>query len=153
MNRRTGKVIWELGGKHSTFKLRAAPGQELDRAGAIFAYQHDPEALGHGVYTLFDDEAYLSSALLAQSRAVVIRLDLAARTATLIRSDNQPAGLLSRAQGNAQTTRNGEVFVGWGTLPYISEFSPSGRLLFNAKLPPHVGSYRAYRLPWHPASH
>ena len=151
VSRRTGSVIWQLGGKHSTFKLRAAPGQKLDSAGAIFAYQHDPEALGHGLYTLFDDEADLSTTLLAHSRAVVIRLDLAKRTATLIRSDDQPAGLLSRAQGNAQTTRNGDLFVGWGTLPYISEFSPSGKLVFNARLPLHVGSYRAYRLPWHPA--
>jgi len=103
------------------------------------------------LYTLFDDEADLSTTLLAHSRAVVIRLDLAKRTATLIRSDFQPAGLLSRAQGNAQTTRNGDLFVGWGTLPYISEFSPSGKLVFNARLPLHVGSYRAYRLRWHPA--
>ena len=152
VSRHRGNVIWELGGKNSTFKLRAATGQELNKAGAIFAYQHDPEALGQGLYTLFDDEAYLSTALLPHSRAVVIRLDLGRRTATLIRSDDQPAGLLSRAQGNAQTTANGDLFVGWGTLPYVSEFSPSGRLLFNATLPAHVGSYRAYRLPWHPAS-
>jgi hypothetical protein len=151
VDRHTGAVIWELGGKHSTFKLRAAAGQRLNSAGAIFAYQHDPEALGHGLYTIFDDEADLSTALLPRSRAVVIRIDLADRTATLIRSDDQPAGLLSRAQGNAQTTGNGDLFVGWGTLPYVSEFSPSGRLLFNATLPAHVGSYRAYRLPWHPA--
>ena len=36
-------------------------------------------------------------------------------------------------------------------LPYISEFSPSGQLLFNAELPAGLTSYRAYRLPWHPA--
>jgi hypothetical protein len=39
---RTGNIIWVLGGKHSTFKLKAAPGQVLDSAGEIFAYQHDP---------------------------------------------------------------------------------------------------------------
>jgi hypothetical protein len=44
------------------------------------------------------------------------------------------------------------LFVGWGALPYISEFSPSGHLLFNAELPAGVSTYRAYRLPWHPAS-
>jgi Arylsulfotransferase (ASST) len=27
---RTGNIIWVLGGKHSTFKLKAAPGQVLD---------------------------------------------------------------------------------------------------------------------------
>jgi hypothetical protein len=39
----------------------------------------------------------------------------------------------------------------WGSLPYISEFSSSGRLLFSAELPAGVSSYRAYPLPWHPA--
>ena len=53
---------------------------------------------------------------------------------------------------NAQTTRNGDLFVGWGSLPYISEFSPSGKLVFNAEFPAGVSTYRAYRLPWHPAS-
>jgi hypothetical protein len=150
VSRRTGKIIWELGGKQSTFTLRAAPGQVLDRAGEIFAFQHDPEALGNGVYTFFDDEAAGTRALLQHSRAVTVKLDLATRVATLIRSVNQPEGLLARAQGNAQTTRNGDMFVDWGVLPYISEFSPSGRLLLNVELPLGVSSYRAYRLPWHP---
>jgi hypothetical protein len=114
ISRQTGKVIWQLGGKRSTFRLKAAHGQKLNSAGAIFAYQHDPEALGHGLYTLFDNEAGPSTALLAQSRAVMIRIGRADRTATLIRSYDQPAGLLSRAQGNAQTTRDGDLFVGWG---------------------------------------
>jgi hypothetical protein len=35
---------------------------------------------------------------------------------------------------------------------YAPDFheSPSGKLLFNAKLPDGVGTYRAYRLPWNP---
>ena len=39
-----------------------------------------------------------------------------------------------------------------GALPCISEFSPSGQLLFNAKLPAGVSTYRADRLPWQPVS-
>jgi hypothetical protein len=54
--------------------------------------------------------------------------------------------------GSAQTTRNGDLFVSWGGLSYFSEFSPSGKLLFNAKLPDGVSTYRAYRLPWNPGS-
>jgi hypothetical protein len=57
VNLRTGAMMWQLGGKHSTFALKAAPGQKLDRAGEIFAFQHDPEALGGNVYTVFDDES------------------------------------------------------------------------------------------------
>lgn len=76
------------------------------------------------------------------------QLDFRTRTATLVASDDQPAGLVASSQGDAQTTSNGDLFVGWGILPYFSEFRPSGRLLFNAELPTGVNSYRAYRLPW-----
>jgi hypothetical protein len=150
VNLRTGAMMWQLGGKHSTFALRAAPGQSLDSAGEIFAFQHDPEALGGNVYTIFDDESDVLTALYSASRAVTVRLDPATRTATLVKSVNQPEGLTAGATGSAQTTRNGDLFVSWGGLSYFSEFSPSGRLLFNAKLPDGVTTYRAYRLPWNP---
>ena len=61
--------------------------------------------------------------------------DLATGTATLIKSVNQPEGLTAGATGSAQTTKNGDLFVSWGGLSYFSEFSPSGKLLFNAKYP------------------
>jgi len=149
---RTGKIIWVLGGKHSTFRLKAGPGQSLDKAGKIFAYQHDPEAIGHNEYTLFDDESGGGNWLLRYSRVVTVRLNLAAKVATLVKSVRQPEGLLATEQGNAQTTRNGDLFVGWGDTAFISEFSPTGQLLFNAQLPGVDITYRAYRLPWHPAS-
>ncbi len=152
VNLRTGAVMWQLGGKHSTFAVKAAPGQNLDSAGEIFAFQHDPEALGGNVYSVFDDESDGPSTLYSPSRAVTVRLDPAAGTATLIKSVNQPEGLTAGATGSAQTTRNGDLFVSWGGLSYFSEFSPSGKLLFNAKLPDGVGTYRAYRLPWNPGS-
>jgi Arylsulfotransferase (ASST) len=57
VNRHTGQIMWQLGGRHSSFTLSAAPGQVLDRDGKIFAWQHDPEAIGGGTYTFFDDES------------------------------------------------------------------------------------------------
>ena len=149
VDRRTGRVMWQLGGKHSSFALRAAPGQALDRDGEIFAWQHDPEAIGAGGYTFFDDES--GGNLLGYSRVVTVRLDLSTRVATLVRSDDQPEGQVAQLMGNAQTTPGGDLFVGWGSLPYLSEFSPSGKLLFNAELPAGVSAYRAYLLPWGPA--
>jgi len=146
---RTGAISWELGGKQSSFTLRAAPGRTLDSANEIFAWQHDPEAIGHGEYTFFDNESS-GTPLLPYSRAVTVRLNPPANTATLVHSDNQPEDLPAASQGNAQTTRNGDLFVGWGALPYFSEFSPSGQLEFNAEFPAGVNTYRAYRLPWFP---
>jgi len=152
VNRHTGNIIWVLGGKHSTFTIKAAPGQVLDRAGEIFAYQHDPEAIGNDEYTVFDDESGGGAGLLPFSRVVTVRLDPATKVATLVKSARQPEGLLATEEGNAQTTRNGDLFVGWGDASYISEFSPAGHLLFNAQLPGVDITYRAYRLPWHPAT-
>ncbi|MFI5067178.1 MAG: arylsulfotransferase family protein [Streptosporangiales bacterium] len=147
VNRHTGAIAWELGGKQSSFRLRAAPGQVLDSAGEIFAWQHDPEALGHGRYTFFDNESS-GTPLLPYSRAVTVRLNLRDRVATLVASDAQPERLSAASQGNVQTTRNGDLFIGWGALPYFSEFSPSGQPEFNAEFPAGVNTYRAYRLPW-----
>jgi Arylsulfotransferase (ASST) len=147
----TGKIIWQLGGKDSSFKLRAAPGQSLDKAGEIFAWQHDPEALGDDEYTVFDDESSGGTPENAVSRVVTVRLDPRTHVATLIRSVDQPEGLVATSQGNGQTTASGDLVVGWGALPYFSEFSASGKLLYNAEFPPGVNTYRAYQFPWPPS--
>jgi Arylsulfotransferase (ASST) len=147
VDRFNGNVIWQLGGKDSSFTLAAAPGQVLDNAGELFAWQHDPEALGHDVYTIFDNEASFSSQL-PYSRAITVKLDEKAHVATLVGSANQPQGLSAPSQGNAQTTGEGNLFVGWGALPYFSEFDRSGQLILNAEFPAGVNSYRAYLLPW-----
>jgi Arylsulfotransferase (ASST) len=146
VNRRTGNINWELGGKQSSFTEQAAPGQVLDSAGEIFAWQHDPEQVGPNTFTFFDNDA--APAELPYSRSVTVVLNDRAKTATLVASNNQPEGLSAGSQGDAQTTRNGDQFIGWGALPYFSEFSPSGQLLFNAEFPAGVNTYRAYRLPW-----
>jgi Arylsulfotransferase (ASST) len=149
VNRFTGQIIWQLGGKDSSFRLQAAPGQSLDDAGEIFAWQHDPEALGDDRYTFFDNES-AGTPEFAVSRAVTVKLDPRNRVATLVASDDQPEGLVAASQGNAQTTGNGDLFVGWGALPYLSEFAPSGQLLWGAQFPTGVNTYRAYLLPWQP---
>ncbi len=149
VNPRTGNILWQLGGKDSSFTLQAAPGQTLDSAGELFAWQHDPEALGNGVYTFFDNESS-GTPLLPYSRAIMVRLNPWTHVATLLASDDQPEGLSAASQGNAQTTADGDLFVGWGALPYFSEFDPRGNLLFNAEFPAGVNTYRAYLSPWNP---
>jgi len=155
---RTGKIEWQLGGKDSSFTLKAARGQVLDNAGKIFAWQHDPEGHGNGIYTFFDNDAAGTANTgtstlvdLPYSRAITVKLNFRTHVATLIKSDNQPEGLSAPSQGNAQLLSDGNLFVGWGALPYFSEFSPSGKLIFNAEFPAGVNTYRAYRLPWNPA--
>ena len=68
--------------------------------------------------------------------------------ATLVREYTHPEKPLSTSQGNLQVLPNGNVFVGWGSEPFVSEFSHDGELLFDARIPPDNDSYRAYRFPW-----
>jgi hypothetical protein len=155
VSRTNGSILWQLGGKASSFKLEAAPGQELNDAGDITAWQHDPEPLGNGYYSLFDNESAGAAntgvgavSELPYSRIVVVRLDVRDHTATLVRADNQPAGLIASSQGNAQVERTGQTFVGWGSLPYLSEFDRNGAVVFSAEFPAGVNTYRAYRFTW-----
>jgi hypothetical protein len=150
VSRHSSQVQWVLGGKDSSFKLQAAPGQTLDNAGEIFAWQHDPEALGNDNYSFFDDEATVGAPELSYSRAVYVHLNQWTKVATLYASDNQAEGLSATSQGNAQTANDGDLIVGWGALPYFSAFDPHGNLVFNAEFPTGVNTYRAYLLPWNP---
>ena len=161
VDRHSGDIIWQLGGKASrnNFNIQAAPGQVLNKAGLITAWQHDFEAQGNGIYTFFDNESagvantgVDATAQFGVSRAVTVKLDQRTHTATLINSFDQPEGLTAPSQGNSQRTAAGNTVVGWGSLPYFSEFAPNGQLLYNAQFPAGVNSYRAYLLPWNPGS-
>ncbi len=152
---RSGKILWQLGGKDSSFTLKAAPGQSLNNAGDIFAWQHDPEPLGDNDLLVLRQRGRgpvqpRNRRLLAVplSRVVKVKIDFRNRTATLVQSYDQPEGLQAPSQGDGQPLPGGGVFVGWGSLPYISEFSDGGKLLFNAQFPTGVNTYRAYLLPW-----
>ena len=48
VDRHSGEVIWQLGGKASDFTLGP---------GVAFAWQHDPLPAGHDTIRLFDNEA------------------------------------------------------------------------------------------------
>ncbi len=134
----TGQVRWQLGGKRSSFALGA---------GVRTAWQHDARRQADGTITFFDNGA--TPAVHPQSRAIDVRLDQAAKTASLVREAAHPGkALVAGSQGNLQALPNGDWMVGWGEVPYFSEFSPAGALLFDAHLPSTYESYRAYRLPW-----
>jgi hypothetical protein len=137
VSRRSGEVVWRLGGKRSDFAMGR---------GTVFAWQHDARHHGDTV-TIFDDGA--APQVEPQSRVLVIKLDLAARRATLVRAyKHRPNRLVTQFMGNAQVLPNGNVVVGWGNEPYVTEFGPGGAILFDAKLPHGGQNYRAFRFAW-----
>ena len=139
----TGAVIWQVGGKHSTFALGP---------GARFAWQHDVEMVsdstpGQYLISLFDNE---DSPLEAnQSRGLELELDTQNNTATVARQlEISGHPVISDSQGNLQQLPNGDVFVGWGQVGIESEFSPTGALTFAMELVGSTTSFRGYRYVW-----
>jgi hypothetical protein len=137
IDRRTGTIVWRLGGKRSDFRM--GPGTR-------FWWQHDARRRADGTITLFDDGAAPPRA--KRSRALALRVDEDAMTVEVARAQAHPRNLLATSQGNAQFLPDGGVVVGWGAEPYVSEFDRSGKLVFDARLPKEVDSYRAYRFAW-----
>jgi hypothetical protein len=143
IDKRSGRVLWRLGGKRSDFRMDQ---------GARFHFQHDAEWL-HGsassrsaTISLFDNEATPPTA--EESRGLVLRLDMRARTARVVRTYTHPDKLLSIAEGNLQPLPDGHVLIGWGPERHVSELTRDGRLLFDLVVPPRADSYQAYRYRW-----
>jgi hypothetical protein len=135
---RTGRIVWRLGGKHSSFAMGP---------GAAPAWQHDAREGPAGTISFFDNGG--TPKVHSQSRVTVLALNTQAKTAKLVASfvHSAPA-LLAASQGDFQPLPDGRWFVGWGQEPFFSEFSADGRLLFDAHLPRFYQSYTALRFPW-----
>ena len=140
--RPSGQVQWRLGGKRSSFQLDS---------GATFWWQHHASPQGTGSLSLFDDAA--SPQQETQSRGILLDLDTKAMRATLRRGYTHPAKLLAANQGSMQLLADGRVLVGWGNLPYFTEFAQDGTLLAEGQFPVGDQSYRAFAAAWtgHPA--
>lgn len=136
LDRKTGDILWRLGSRSSDFQL--GPGVE-------FQYQHDARGHTDGTITVYDDGPGTDA---HQSRAIRIGLDVRSRTATLLQEYPHPTPLTSAAMGNAQFLSNGNVVVGWGTEPYITEFGPLGDVRFDASFDGGAWNYRAFRNVW-----
>ncbi|KAL1613982.1 hypothetical protein SLS54_010130 [Diplodia seriata] len=134
--------------------------------GFNFSSQHDARWLHanatHTTLSFFDNafDDYTSTA--AASRGVVVALDHAARTASLVAEYTAPAArpnsnatdaMLSGSQGNLQLLPGtGNAFVGWGIWPFFSEVeSATGATLLWGEVA-HNGSkvmdYRARKFNW-----
>jgi hypothetical protein len=136
ISRKTGEIVWRLGGEKNDFEMGE---------GVQFFYQHDARSHPAGTITLFDNG---SANTVELSRGEVIAIDEDAMKATLVREYTHPDKLLSVTQGNVQVLPNGNVFIGWGSSPVVSEFSQDNEVQFNAEFPTEGETYRAFRFPW-----
>jgi hypothetical protein len=140
----SGALVWTLGGKASSFSLPA---------NAQFAWQHDTRLLPNGEVTLFDDNCckLLPGGKFAKpggpSRGLVLKLDTAGHKASLVASYSHSPNLFVAFLGSMQLLPNLGAVVGWGSQPYFSEYSRSGRQVLDAGFPGKDQSYRALWTP------
>jgi EmrB/QacA subfamily drug resistance transporter len=146
VNITTGKIEWTLGGPHSSFKL----GPNAD-----FQWQHDVVTYpGSPLITMFDDHCcqitgggtYVSPT--GASRGLVLKLDQKTHTATFADEYSHGSNFDSDYMGSLEPLANGNELVGWGSSPFITEYSASGDMLLDARLPGSDITYRAQLEPW-----
>ncbi len=113
VNRRTGKVMWRLGGKHSDFQMAA---------GTRFYYQHDVNMHDDGVMTVFDNEGGPPQRA-AHSRALVLNVDQRRRQVTLRHAFQHQPQVYSDALGSVQPLAGNDWFVGWGRSTNFTKYS------------------------------
>ncbi|KAK5684149.1 hypothetical protein LTS10_004013 [Elasticomyces elasticus] len=128
---RTGEVLWQLGGRSSSFKDKSA-GTATQYIG-----QHDAHWAPGSKPNRNDN------------------LDFESMTATLVTQYKHTENVYSVSQGSYQTLPNGNVLLGYGNNPVLTEFAPNGTILCDAYFGPSKGwtsgnvqSYRALKFKW-----
>jgi len=136
----TGDVIWQLGGKKSSFALVGDP-----LAG--FQAQHSVRMLPNGGVLLYDNGLRHSP---PESRAVEYQLDTTAMTATMVWQFRHSPPIFTPVTGSVERLANGNTLVAFAFAGVVDEVDTSGRLLWEAQIfngPNAAKTYRVRRLP------
>ncbi len=139
IDRKTGAVVWRLGGAKSDFALGP---------GAAFSFQHHVRTHPNGVLTVFDNASYGDQPSEPASRAIALSLDMNAHTATLLWALRDSQRGIARKMGTVQATDDGNWFVSWGDLPRFGKRAATGGTAFAASFVGSGYSYRAFTGPW-----
>jgi Arylsulfotransferase (ASST) len=139
IDRETGAVNWRLGGEKNDFRMGR---------GTRFCRQHDARWTGGGTMTLFDNHIDRVRDG-GQSRGLRLAVNQRRKRVRLLRGYHHPRHLAAANKGSARQLANGNLLVGWGAMPFITEFTRHGRIVFDAHFAKaDDGSYRAIRARW-----
>lgn len=157
INGKTGQIIWQLGGKSSSFKM----GEQVE-----FAFQHHARFHAKSedgtkeIISLYDNSAHGTENgkghevhFYKYSRGKIIEVDTVTWEAKIVQAFHPPDGLLSKSQGSTQILPNGNVMVNWGSEGAMTEFKSDGTPIFHTYMDSgHLGeaveNYRGFRYNW-----
>jgi Arylsulfotransferase (ASST) len=135
---RTGKVIWRLGGKRSSFRM----GTGTETWG-----QHDALVQPDGTVTAFDDGAG-PPRVHPYSRGIRETVDPRHRVTRLLKEYDHSPALSANFEGGLQLLGDGDIVMGWGQQPYFSEDDAAGKQILDAHFVEPTTTYRVYRFQW-----
>jgi hypothetical protein len=139
INRKTGGIVWKLGGIHTSKSLKVLKDPE---GSYPLGGQHDVRLLPDGTISIFDNFTNLGK----PPRVVRYRIDEKAKTATLIQSFSDPTATGSPCCGSARMLSSGDWLVSWGGLKFTGGYNAKGRNIFRLQYP-GAFSYRSYPVP------
>lgn len=159
-----GRVIWTLGGKRNDFRELDPPeGRAVSAPALTMAWQHHARfypGRGEGEITVFDNHGISINGWGCTencSRGLHLKIDAERREVQLLTEFLHPQGLWSISQGSVQVLEGGNVFVGWGRNPAVTEHTADGRCVFDMQFSPWrspatdwqgLDSYRAFKVDW-----
>lgn len=138
IDRRTGEIIWRLGGKNNDFTFI--------NDDVRFSHQHSIRKLPNGNIQIFDNG---NMNAIQESSVVEYEIDEENMTATLInRIRHNPAIYISK-QGGKQLLSNGNLLVYWGSdTPSFTEFNPDGSVALEMDFSDHSFSNKILKTEW-----
>lgn len=149
IDKATGNIIWQLGGKQSDFKFDQ---------GAEFSWQHHARFRSDNRISLFDNACCATPNTTPRdaSHGLILQLDLEDMTAKVDRTYYHDPLLHASHQGNMQKLPNSNQLIGWGQEPYVSEFkhvgntkeNPALHMIYDMQFPGDNFSYRAFKNEW-----
>lgn len=138
INKKTGDVLWKIGGVHSSKNLTIFGDPQVSYP---LGGQHDARFLPDGTLTIHDN----NTSFLAP-RAIRYRVDERLRTARLVESVSDPQVPLSFCCGSARRLDDGSWIMSWGGNPVVAGYAPGGARTFKLDFG-GVFSYRANPVP------
>ncbi|MFN8161794.1 MAG: arylsulfotransferase family protein [Solirubrobacterales bacterium] len=138
LDRRSGRILWKLGGTRTPRSLRFVgdphPAREL------FGGPHDARIDSRMNLSVYDDATHRPR----PPRLARYHLNLRRRTATFLGQLTDPEVTRSHCCGSARPFAGGWL-VDWGDNPLLTGFDRRGRIAFRLRLP--KSTYRAAPVP------
>ncbi len=138
IDRRTGDIIWRLGGKHNDFTFV----NDTVR----FSHPHTVRKMENGDILIFDNGNLHNP---QRTSVVEYRLDEVNKTATLVRRMYHNPGIFAMHGGGEQMLPDGDMLVYWGEeSPSFTEYHPDGSVAIEMDYSLHSFASRVAKAAW-----